>query len=1097
MTRWRLVLQTLKGYWRAQVAVGLAAAVGTAVLVGALAVGDSMRASLRQAMDYRLGSTQFAMVAPERYFSEALAARLEGFLSAATAPVLYARGLVRSDDGSKRVNQVHVYGVDDRFYALCPGVDPWGEESKGMVLNRALADRLEAEAGDSLLLRLERPEYLSREIVLVPDADRSVGSRQTVWAIVGPEQFGRFTLEANQAIPYNVFVPLAWLQSLIDREGLANTLLVGLGLGARAVTESEVNEAIQACWRLEDAQLELASRPRQGQLELSTPRVFIDEAVSETLRNADGLLTYFVNELRHDERATPYSMVTALGRGSQLEALPTDMRDDQIVISQWLADDLQAQVGDTLQLSYYVVGERRALTEEQEAFEVCRILPMTHRAIDPNLMPAFPGLAGVENCRDWEPGVEIDLDKLRDTDETYWDDYEGSPKAFLTLEAGQSIWASRYGKLTALRFDAEQVTPETLTQQILEGTDPAALGLFFMPVRARSETALSQGTDFGPLFLGLSMFLIVGAVILTGLLFGFSIESRRQQTGLFLALGLGPKLVRSLFVREGLVVALLGTLPGLVVGLLYARLLVLGLGNLWEGAIAHAAVSFAVTAPTCVSGALGGVVAAFAAMLVTLRRQFKYEPRALLAGDAVLSVAGKVGRQWVSLVIGGVALLASAALLFAPSENSQAASGLFFGAGFGLLVAALALCAQLLGRLAWRWHRPMVTLGGLAARNVSRRRGRSLAAIGLLAIGIFLVVSIRAFHKDPAAVDTSRSSGTGGFQWIGQASLGILHDLDTAEGRAKLGLDPQVLGETRWVPLRVHDGDDASCLNLNRAQTPRLLGVDANELADRGAFRFVKTEEWTGEHPWSLLNKELGPDIVPVIGDDPTVMWGLGKSVGDSLEYRDEAGKTFRTRIVGTIEGSVLQGNLLMAEHHFVQRFPSEAGYRMFLLETPEEAQTVVADHLSERLQDSGLVLTSTRERLAMFNEIQNTYLTMFSALGGLGLVLGTVGLGLVVMRTMLDRRAETAMLLAVGLSRKQLKRMLALEHWGLLAAGLLSGCLAALVAILPAMRSSSQVPYAALIMCVAGIGLSGAIWVWLATHVALQGPLLEGLRRE
>lgn len=169
----------------------------------------------------------------------------------------------------------------------------------------------------------------------------------------------------------------------------------------------------------------------------------------------------------------------------------------------------------------------------------------------------------------------------------------------------------------------------------------------------------------------------------------------------------------------------------------------------------------------------------------------------------------------------------------------------------------------------------------------------------------------------------------------------------------------------------------------------------------------------------------------------------------------------------------------------------------MFLLETPEEAQTVVADHLSERLQDSGLVLTSTRERLAMFNEIQNTYLTMFSALGGLGLVLGTVGLGLVVMRTMLDRRAETAMLLAVGLSRKQLKRMLALEHWGLLAAGLLSGCLAALVAILPAMRSSSQVPYAALIMCVAGIGLSGAIWVWLATHVALQGPLLEGLRRE
>jgi hypothetical protein len=36
--------------------------------------------------------------------------------------------------------------------------------------------------------------------------------------------------------------------------------------------------------------------------------------------------------------------------------------------------------------------------------------------------------------------------------------------------------------------------------------------------------------------------------------------------------------------------------------------------------------------------------------------------------------------------------------------------------------------------------------------------------------------------------------------------------------------------------LRLREGDEASCLNLNRAQTPRLLGVDPNELARRGAF---------------------------------------------------------------------------------------------------------------------------------------------------------------------------------------------------------------------------------------------------------------------
>ena len=97
-----------------------------------------------------------------------------------------------------------------------------------------------------------------------------------------------------------------------------------------------------------------------------------------------------------------------------------------------------------------------------------------------------------------------------------------------------------------------------------------------------------------------------------------------------------------------------------------------------------------------------------------------------------------------------------------------------------------------------------------------------------------------------------------------------------------LGLDQTLLQGTAFVSMRVQDGDEASCLNLNRAQSPRLLGVDPNVLAERGAFTFVKTLE-SASDPWRLLDLDLGPNDVPVVTDFFTMQWGLGKKMGDSL----------------------------------------------------------------------------------------------------------------------------------------------------------------------------------------------------------------------
>ncbi|MCF7975000.1 MAG: FtsX-like permease family protein [Phycisphaerae bacterium] len=1096
MSWWRFIIKSLWYARRTHGAVLLAAAVGTAVLVGALAVGDSMRFTLGQSMGQRLGKTQMALTVPHGFVTTDLSVRLSKALDATVAPVLFSRGIVSDGAGKKRINQVNIYGVDSRFFELGDGGNPLdGLAADAVILNDAVMEKLQVQAGDTVVLRLDKPETLSRDLVLVSEANRTVASRLTVGAVARADQMGRFSLEANQAVAANVFVPMDWLAAQMGQPGMINVMLVS----GTAATEAQANAAVQTCWDARDVGLEVVTLTQDTAYELRSRRVFFETSISDILLaqadQASGVLTYFVNRLEANAKHTPYSMVAAV-KGPGL-SLP-ELGPDDMVVSQWLADDLGLTVGQDVTVAYYVPGvQQRGLVEKAKTFKVRQIIPMDHPAVDANLMPEFPGMSNVDNCRDWDTGVPVVLDEIRDKDEDYWDQYRGSPKAFVSLGAGQALWANQYGNLTAVRVAGTDAMVQGQVRRLLTTLDPAALGLYFNPVRAMSEKALAQGTDFGPLFLGLSMFLIVGAMILTGLLFAFSIESRADQTGLLLALGVPGRSVMRVYLLEGLVLSVVGSIVGVGVGLVYAKGLTLALNYLWQGAIASASVLFFASVKSCVTGAVSGIVTAVLAMVVTLRGQRRIQARALLAGDTgTLQKPGKDRKDRVKLAVAIAALFGAIVMVLVPSQDSEMQAGLFFGAGALCLVFGLCLSDWLLARLLQAWHGQTLSTQSLALRNTTRRRSRSVAVISLLAVGVFVVVAVCANRRDPLATSLSRASGTGGFAWIGQFSAGVLQDLNTAPGQEALGLDKALLVKTHFVPMRVHDGDEASCLNLNRAQSPRLLGVDPNALASRKAFTFVKTQEVTDD-PWLLLNLDLGPNKVPVIVDKPTADWGLNKGT-DSLAYRDDQGQLFYGRIVGVMGGSMLQGNLIMSEKNFTARFKSEEGYRQVLIETDPNQIQAVGDHLTDRLQDLGLSLTGSRERLAALSQVENTYLNMFLALGGLGLALGSVGMALVVLRNCLDRRAEFAMLRAVGLDRAHIQRLAFYEHWGLLMAGLFWGTLAAAIAVTPAVRQSSyKVPYTGIVLLLAGMAVFGALWVWFAVRAALRGSLMESLRSE
>jgi putative ABC transport system permease protein len=1103
MSLWTLAIRSLRFYWRTNIAVALAVVVTTAVLTGALVLGDSVRHTLRMIVQKRLGNTELAIISPNRFFRAALADDLRAELKTNVAPVLQVRAIMANSSGRRRANRVEVLGIDERFFQIGAVQNQPGKNGAGdVILNKQLAKKLGVGAGDEIVLRIEKPGKMPRDVPLMPDSDLSIAFRLTVKAVASDTQFGRFSLQANQLAPLNAFVSIEWLQEKLDRNAQVNLLLVAGGAQDK-LTAEEVDEAIKRCWQLADASLELRQLEKQNVLELRSKRIFIDKFLTDAAIKASddavGILTYFVNEIRLGDRVTPYSFISAVARSDVNQTvIPDDMADDEILISRWLADDLEAHVGDKVQIRYYVIGPMRKLVEQQSSFRIKSILPMDSPALDPELMPNFPGLADVENCRDWEPGIAIDLDRIRERDEDYWDQYRGTPKAIVTLQAGQAIWANRYGNLTAVRYPLSAAVQEQIAKKLLQSVEPALVGLFAQPVRERGLQAGQQATDFGQLFLGLSMFLIAAAVLLLSLVFVFGVQSRTEQIGMLLAIGFEPRLVKRLLIIEGGFLALLGAICGTAVGIFYTKSVIYGLKTVWLGAVSGSEIQFYAKSSTLLIGGAVAIIVCLLAIWLTLRWQVARPARELLAADIETQflTSGPLSRGKTGLLIATIAVIAAVVLIISGwKSDSRSAAGIFFGAGALLLIASLSISRTLLMMIGAGSERTVASLAGLGLRNSARRPGRSLAVIASLACGIFLVIAIGANRHDSLINPHRRDSGTGGFALYGESTISILNDLDDNSVRRSLGLEKTLAG-AGIVQLRVHDGDDASCLNLNRAQKPRLLGVEPEQLYQRSAFTFTDVVR-DAPMSWQLLNANFGDDVVSAIGDYPTIVWALGKSVGDELQYTDEMGRRFRLRIVGMLEKSILQGSLIIPHDKFIERFPSEDGYRAFLIDAPKDRVKIVAEGLSVTLTDFGLSLTFAAERLASFNVVENTYLSIFQMLGGLGLILGSIGLGVLVLRNVLERRGELATLRAVGYLKSSLKWMVFYEHWGLALGGLICGTVAAMIAVWPALGTSAKIPYLSLSITIVLIVLSSMIWIRVATAVALRGDMLEALRNE
>lgn len=374
----------------------------------------------------------------------------------------------------------------------------------------------------------------------------------------------------------------------------------------------------------------------------------------------------------------------------------------------------------------------------------------------------------------------------------------------------------------------------------------------------------------------------------------------------------------------------------------------------------------------------------------------------------------------------------------------------------------------------------------LGWRNAAYRPGRSVLSMALIAFAAFLILALSSFRQEAGSSDPAQWPGTGGYALVGEAALPVIHNPGSPQGRQELGFptDAETLfQDVKLIPLRLRPGDDSSCLNLYQPRNPRILALPDSVLFQMPLSKEKLAPKW-GE--------------IPAYVDANSLEYVFHKKIGDTIVLNAGTAKPITLRISATLRDSIFQSEVIIREADFLKAFPEQQGFRMFLVAAPESKTERLTTLIEERLKDYGLDLKGTVERLAGYHRVENAYISTFQALGGFGLLLGTVGLAAVLLRNVLERRKELALLRAVGYQPAQLATLVLSENILLLTGGLLTGTIGAILAVLPALTArGSQLPLLSMFGLLALVAITGLLSSILAVKAAMKTPLLSSLRSE
>ena len=1008
MTLSRLIKKNIFLYKPFYRLIAVAVVVAVAVIVGSLVVGDSVRGTLLQRVDERLGNTETIVFSRQSFMHESIidslrrsreggnpiamrtaeSSEIPAFAGMTTRGILLMNGFVSV---SGRLIPVMVWGVDDLNI------------EKGQAkINRALHNEINAPL-QHVVLRLPAAGIVPSGSMFVTDV-YTTSLRLELGDIVSIEQGGNISLQNEQIVPFNIFVNRAELAETMEVCGRINVIL-----SDRIISREEFSQA----WNYEisglrvsprhsresgNPQLVRGLRDKPAMTTITSDRIFIQNQVVETLIKGDSFanrfFAYLANSIRKNEVSIPYSFITAIDLYDRISLSPNNfLIPDEIILSDYAARRLSARVGDTISVSYFVSRRFRTLSVDSVFLRVSMILPISQFAADSALRADFPGLSNVERCADWNSDLPINMSLITDEREEFWRRFANTPKAIVPYATLAPRWENAFGSATALQI-SNTSNLQNLTFEMFD------INLIYP--RETAITAAKSGVDFSSLFLALGFFIIISAMMLMIVPLSEMLFRRRKELGLLKAIGFSNKRILRLLWREINPVVWISAIGGVIAGLLYTSLVLFLLGNVWQGATHTDGFRMFPDFLTTLIGLVSGVVLSLSLVYFVIRKSTRLKRHSRVGGNPEgLGEANPIAR--------------------------------------GLRVKPAMTTLKNIR------HSPFA-IRRLISASLKYNKKQALLSFVTLACGVLIVFSV-GLNRQGFADSSQIRTATGGFALWAETSVPIFHNIQTEDGRSRLGL-MNLSDNAHVLQLLKYSADDASCLNLNRVSTPNVLGIDMNDLKNSD-FRITRTifdvprnkRRHCGLDPQSPrygvpayagMTEKMQTahnGVIPALVDETVLRWTLGRRLGDTLTYIDERGDTVLIQLAGTLDNSIFQGYILIDKNLFSKIWSEISGSEIMLVSVPENEIESTKILLSQALHMFGIRVTTTNERMRLFYSVTDTYLTIFLTLGGLGLLLGIFSFIIVVRKNLLARTKEITLYRSLGFNEKRLQNLLYKEN--------------------------------------------------------------------
>ncbi len=1054
----------------------------SAIITGSLFTGYSVRNSLRRTASEKLGKTDILISSGTRYFDTSLADKISYTTGEKSVAILESDGYCQNFETGVTILNIKIYGINSDFFEFHES-DSLKIEPGTVAINTRLSELLDIKSGDDLILNLRDPDPIPDNAPFAPSRQNNGKIVLKVGKILTSLQSGNFSLGVSQLEPMNVFVNSSDLGS---GKLTSNRILIQ---NLHNNSDSDILRSLSETLGPSDIGLRVRRSEKTNEPEIISDRIFIDSSlvneISRVFPLSSPVLTYLANTISVRERTTPYSFVSALP-----PSFLSGINEDEIIISRWLADDLNARQGDTIRMTWFYPGPGNLLEERARSYIVHSILDSDSQLSDPFLMPDFPGISGSTTCSGWDAGIPILLDRIRDKDEDYWNKYRGTPKAYISYKSGLQMWGNNFGTATAIRFPGN-MDPVIIDSALTGKIDPQKAGFMITDIRKNNNRAAEEGIDFSSLFLSLGIFIIISCLILLSLAVTTFFDSRKKQIKTYFALGFrGRSITKMLFV-ETILLAFAGAIPGVFTGYLVNMIIINSLNSVWKGAVQTNTLSTDFSLNPVLLGFITTLIITAILLYVKLRSFLKH----LDKGEKEELVNHSEQRNLFFLFLSGsiaIVLLGQSIL----SKNSSVI--LSFTGGSFLFIGLILLLRQYFLRPSGISGKPEQIRNKYSKQYFSFHPSRAVTPVIFIAAGIVAVIITGANRQTLTDKMLLPEGGTGGYLLWAESAVPVKENLNSTEGRREFGFDDEELSELSFVQAKRLPGDDASCLNLNFISAPPVLGIDPSHFISEKSFSFASVVKGAnGRNPWSLLLDDPESNTVFGIADQTVLQWGLKIKTGDTLVFRTENGQPLNIVICAGLKSSVFQGYLLIGERNFEKYFPSIPGSSVFLINGNPELTESYREIISERLSEYGVAVETAGDKLASFFRVTNTYLDIFMVFGAFGMMLGVAGLAFILIRNFNQRKSEFALMMATGYSSRQIRKLILKDHIILLFWGILTGTFSGLATTLPSIYGGSEMPWRLLSVMVILIIFSGLSALYLSVRNVQSSSLIEQLRKE